>query len=316
MSLSEPANDSRLSSALGGIRSRLSLTYWQRDRLSGYVFVSPLFIGFVIFVLGPIATVFWYSLHDWTLIQPELRWIGTANFQAILDDHLMPAVAFNSIVFAVGYVPLTVGLGLLMALALNRAIRGIAAFRTFYFMPVVVSLVAWTIVWRFILNSEGVLNAILDQFGIDGPNWLRDPGLAMASVIVIQILKNAGLSMVLFLAALQGVPKDLEEAARVDGATGHQVLRYITLPLITAFIFLATILAVITSFKAFSLIFLTTLGGPGSATTVLAFYIYEEAFRANAPDYASALSVVLFICVLALTIIQFAVRKRWVFYEN
>jgi multiple sugar transport system permease protein len=201
-------------------------------------------------------------------------------------------------------------------LALSRAIRGIALFRTLYFMPVVVSLVAWTIVWRFILNSDGVLNATLAQVGIDGPNWLRDPGLAMVSVIAIQILKNAGLSMVLFLAALQGVPKDLEEAARVDGAASYQILRHITLPLITAFIFLATVLAVITSFKAFSLIFLTTLGGPGSATTVLAFYIYEEAFRANAPDYASALAVVLFICVLILTIVQFAVRKRWVFYEN
>jgi multiple sugar transport system permease protein len=245
-----------------------------------------------------------------------MTWNDGANFSAILEDRLMPTVAWNSIIFAIGYVPLTVGLGLVMALALNRAIRGIAVFRTFYFLPVVVSLVAWTIVWRFILNSEGVLNAALAQVGVDGPNWLRDPTLAMGSVIVIQILKNAGLSMVLFLAALQGVPKDLEEAARVDGAAPHQILRYITLPLITSFIFLATVLAVITSFKAFSLIFLTTLGGPGTATTVLAFYIYEEAFRSNSPDYASALAVVLFIVVLVLTIVQFGIRKRWVHYEN
>ena len=311
-----PASQARPKAVRGGLRSRLSLTYWQRDKLSGYIFVAPQFVGFVVFVLGPIAAVFWYSLHDWTLIQPQLRWSGSENFQAILDDRLMPTVAWNSIVFALGYVPCTVGLGLLMALALNRAITGIAIFRTFYFMPVVVSLVAWTIVWRFILNTEGVLNATLAQVGIDGPNWLRDPTLAMVSVVAIQILKNAGLSMVLFLAALQGVPRDLEEAARVDGAASHQVLRHITLPLITSFVFLATVLAVITSFKAFSLIFLTTLGGPGTATTVLAFYIYEEAFRSNAPDYASALASVLFVCVLVLTIIQFAIRKRWVFYEN
>jgi multiple sugar transport system permease protein len=310
-----PASQGRAPAARPGLGIR-SLTYWQRDRLTGYLFVSPLLVGFVVFVLGPILSVFWYSLHDWTLIQPQLRWNGLGNFQDMLDDHLMPTVAWNSIVFALGYVPLTVGLGLVMALGLNRAIRGISLFRTFYFMPVVVSLVAWTIVWRFILNTEGVLNAALAQVGIDGPNWLRDPALAMASVIVIQILKNAGLSMVLFLAALQGVPKDLEEAARVDGAGDRQVLRHITLPLITAFIFLATVLAVITSFKAFSLIYLTTLGGPGTATTVLAYYIYEEAFRSNAPDYASALAVVLFVCVLILTIIQFAIRKRWVFYES
>ncbi len=278
------------------------------------MFLAPQFVGFFIFVLAPIVAAVWFSLHDWQLIRNNFDWNGGANYSAILDDPLFPTVAWNSIIFAIGYVPLNVGLGLVMALALNRAFRGIGIFRTFYFLPVVVSLVAWTIIWRFMLNNEGVINGALAGIGIDGPNWLRD--LAMFSVTLIQILKNAGLSMVLFLAALQGVPVDLQEAARVDGAKDRQVLRYNTLPLITQYIFLATVLAVITSLKSFSLIFLTTLGGPGSATTVLAYYIYVRGFQTYDIGYASALAVVLFICVLVLTAGQFAIRKRWVVYED
>jgi multiple sugar transport system permease protein len=292
------------------------VTYWQRDQLSGFLFILPQLLGFTVFVFGPIVAVFWFSAHDWHLIQRNFDFRLFGNFGDIVNDRLIGTIARNSIIFSLGYVPLNVGLGLVMALGLNRAMRGIAIFRTLYFLPVVVSLVAWTIIWRFILNHEGVLNAALAGVGIDGPNWLREPNLALFSVILIQILKNAGLSMVLFLAALQGIPQDLVDAARTDGADGRRVLRYITLPLITPFIFLAVILAVITSLKSFSLIFLTTGGGPGDATTVLAYYIFQVAFETFEMGYASALAVVLFMCVLILTIVQFVVRKRWVAYEE
>ncbi len=273
-------------------------------------------LGFLAFVLGPIVAVFWFSVHDWHLVKANFDFAGLGNYEAMVDDKVMPTVVRNSIIFAFGYVPLNVLTGLGLALVLNRAIRGLAGFRAIYFLPVVVSLAAWTIVWRLILNREGVLNGFLEMVGIDGPNWLRDPTLAMVSVIVVQILKNAGLSMVLFLAALQGVPKDLEDAARVDGANSRQVTRYISIPLITPFIFLATVLAVITSLKSFSLIFLTTGGGPGDATTVLAYYIYEVAFSAYQMGYASALAVILFVAIMVLTVAQFSVRKRWVVYEE
>jgi multiple sugar transport system permease protein len=291
-------------------------SYWQRDALTGYGLIAPQVLGFLVFIAGPIIAVFWFSLHDWHLVQRNFDFRGLGNYTDTLRDPLMGSVVRNSLIFVLGYVPLNVGLGLVMALAVNRAIRGIALFRTLYFMPVVVSLVAWTIVWRMILNNEGALNGYLATLGIDGPNWLREDDLAMLSVIVIQILKNAGLSMVLFLAALQGIPQDLTDAARVDGADGRKVLRHITIPLITPFIFLATVLAVITALKSFSLIFLTTGGGPGEATTVLAYYIYEVAFATFEMGYASALAVLLFLCILLLTVVQFRVRKRWVVYED
>ena len=260
--------------------------------------------------------MFWFSLHDWHLIYRNFDFRGAGNFTDMLDDPLMATVATNSVVFALGYVPLVVALGLVLAVALNRALRGIALFRTLYYLPVVVSLVAWTIIWRFILNEQGVLNGFLATIGIDGPNWLRDPDLAMFSVILVQLLKNAGFNMVLFLAALQGVPPELQDAARVDGADGRRVFRHVTLPLITPFIFLAIVLSVITSLKSFSLIFLTTGGGPGDATMVLAYYIYEIGFQVFEMGYASALAVVLFLAVMALTIVQFVIRKRWVVYES
>jgi multiple sugar transport system permease protein len=297
-------------------QTRRGLTYWRRDALTGYAFIAPQYIGFLVFILGPIVAVFWFSLHDWHLIYRNFDFRGLGNFTDMASDDLMPTVARNSIVFALGYVPLVVGLGLILAIALNRVLRGIAIFRTLYFLPVVVSLVAWTIVWRFILNEQGALNGFLSIVGIDGPNWLRDPNLAMVSVILVQILKNAGFNMVLFLAALQGVPRELEDAARVDGADDRRVFRHVTLPLITPFVFLTTILAVITSLKSFSLIFLMTGGGPGDATTVLAYYIYEIGFQTFEMGYASALAVVLFLAVMVLTVSQFVIRKRWVVYES
>jgi multiple sugar transport system permease protein len=297
-------------------RSRRGLTYWRRVALKGYAFIAPQMLGFLVFILGPIVAVFWFSLHDWHLIYKNFDFRGLGNFTDMADDPLMPTVVRNSLVFALGYVPLVVGLGLVLAVALNRALRGIAIFRTLYYLPVVVSLVAWTIVWRFILNEQGALNGFLSIVGIDGPNWLREPPLAMLSVILVQILKNAGFNMVIFLAALQGVPPELEDAARVDGADDRRVFRHITLPLITPFVFLATILAIITSLKSFSLIFLMTGGGPGDATLVLAYYIYEIGFQTFEMGYASALAVVLFLAVIGLTIVQFAIRKRWVVYES
>jgi multiple sugar transport system permease protein len=184
-------------------------------------------------------------------------------------------------------------------------------------MPVVVSLVAWVIVWRFLLQSDGGINAILQLVaGVEGPNWLREPEWALAMVVLVQLLKNAGLAMVLFLAALQGIPTTLQDAARVDGAGRVAEFRNITLPLITPFIYLVSILAVIAALKSFSLIFLMTRGGPGSATTVLAYYIYKQAFEFYRMGYASALAAVLFALVLGLTVAQFLTRKRWVYSET
>jgi multiple sugar transport system permease protein len=293
------------------------ITYWQRDRASGYGFIGPQLLGFLVFVLGPILAVFWFSLHEWNLIFGNFEFTGLGNYQRLLTDPDFGPVAVNSALFAVGYVPLNVLLGLFSAVAVNRAVMGLAIFRTIYFAPVVVSIVAWTIVWRFMLQGDGVINGFIQLLtGSPGANWLREPDLALAWVVIVQVLKTAGLSMILFLAALQGIPREYEEAARVDGANGRNVFFRITLPLITPFIFLVTALSVINSLKTFALIYLLTRGGPGNDTTVLAYYIYEVGFQRFEMGYASTLAVVLFVVVMALTVFQFALRKRWVYAEE
>jgi multiple sugar transport system permease protein len=294
-----------------------NLTYRQRDALTGYLFVLPQVGGFSVFVLGPILAVFWFSLHDWNLVFGTFEFTGLGNYGKLARDPQIDAVARNTVLFTLAYVPLSVGLGLALALLTNRALRGMALFRTLYFMPVVVSLVAWVIVWRFLLQADGGLNAVLQAAaGIQGPNWLRDPEWALVVAVLVQIFKNAGLAMVLFLAALQGIPQTVQEAARVDGAGRIREFRHITLPLITPFIYLTSILAVIAALKSFSLIFLMTRGGPGNATTVLAYYIYKQAFEFSAMGYASALAAVLFALVLGLTVAQFVTRRKWVYSET
>ena len=287
----------------------------QRDAVVGALFVAPQFLGFTAFVLGPILAVFWFSLHDWNIVFGTFEFVGLRNFTTMLSDDKVAVVGMNTLAFTALYVPFNVLIGLGLALVANRSMQGITFFRTLYFAPVVVSLVAWTIVWRFLLQIDGGLNALLLNLGATGPNWLREPEVAMVTVVLVQLLKNAGLGMVLFLAALQGVPSTLIDAARIDGAGRWAAFRHITLPLITPFIFLVTILAVIAALKSFSLIFLMTRGGPGLSTTVLAYYIYKQGFEFYAMGYASALAVILFAVVLAFTIAQFVTRKRWVYSE-
>lgn len=268
------------------------------------------------FIFGPIVAVFWLALHDWNLVFGSPKFAGLGNFARMLADEDIPQVALNSMFFAFGYVPLNVLLGLAIALAVHRATLAVPFFRTLYFAPVVVSLVAWSIVWRFLLQDDGVINAVLRLADVDGPNWLRDQSTALWMVVVVQVLKTAGFSMVLFLAALQAIPQELEEAARLDGAGAWALIRRVTLPLIAPFIFLVTVLSVITSLKSFALIYLLTGGGPGRATTVLAYYIYDQGFRRFEFGYASALAVILFAIVLLLTATQFALRRRWVYSET
>ncbi len=221
-----------------------------------------------------------------------------------------------SLWFSVGLVVLNISLALVLAVLLNQRLPGTTTFRTFFFFsPVVVSLVAWTIVWSFLLQADGGINGFLSLLGVDGPNWLRGETTAMLSVIVVQVFKNVGLNMILFLAALQGVPEEIQEAARIDGAGAWRRFRSITLPLISPTVLLVSILTIVGSLEVFAQIAVLTGGGPGNSTTVLVYYLYQQAFRFNDFGYASAISVLLFVIVLVLTLVQWQTRKRWVFHE-
>ena len=303
-------------SITGAARKRPYWTVKRRDRLAGYLFITPQFAGIVVFVLVPLVLVFWYSLHEWNVLAGSFTFVGPGNYRQLLDDPTLPGVLAATAIFSIGLVILNLSLAMLLAVLLNQKLRGITAFRTLFFSPVVVSLVAWTIVWGFLLQNDGGINGVLAQIGIEGPNWLRGETTAMLSVIVVQVFKNVGLNMVLFLAALQGVPRDLYDAAWVDGAGPWTRFRRITVPLISPTIILASIITVVGSLQVFAQIAVLTQGGPGISTTVLVYYLYQYAFQFHYFGYGSTLGVLLFVIVAILTYVQWRMRRRWVFYEQ
>lgn len=294
-------------------------SFWtieRRDSLAGLLFIAPQLFGVIVFVLLPLALVFWYSLHTWNVLANTFTFAGAANYQQLLSDPGVPQALLASAIFSAGLVVLNLSLALLLAVLLNTKLKGMIVFRTLFFSPVVVSLVAWTIVWGFLLQKNGGINGLLEMIGVAGPNWLRMPGTAMLSVIVVQVFKNVGLNMILFLAALQGVPKDVYEAARIDGATRFEQFRYMTVPLISPTILLTAIITVVGSLQVFAQIAVLTQGGPGMSTTVLVYYLYQQAFQFHFFGYGSTLSILLLVIVAVLTFAQWQLRRRFVYYER
>jgi multiple sugar transport system permease protein len=301
---------------LGGHASSPFWTIARRDSLAGLLFSAPQLIGITLFVLIPLCLVFWYSLHEWNVLGNTFTYTGAQNYQTLIEDTNLLEVLGATAIFSAGLVVLNMSLALVLAVLLNQTLAGITVFRTLFFSPVVVSLVAWTIVWGFLLQKNGGINGMLQIFGIAGPNWLRGEATAMISVIVVQVFKNVGLNMILFLAALQGVPNELYEAARIDGAPRFKQFRRITLPLISPTIMLTSIITIVGSLQVFAQIAVLTQGGPGLSTTVLVYYLYQQAFQFHLFGYGSTLSILLFVIVAVLTFAQWQLRKRIVFYEN
>ncbi len=298
---------------------RSSSPFWtiaRRDSLAGFLFIAPQLIGIIAFVLIPLGLVFWYSLHEWNVLANTFTYTGAQNYRMLIEDESLVEVLGATAIFSAGLVVMNMSLALLLAVLLNQKLAGIAIFRTLFFSPVVVSLVAWTIVWGFLLQKNGGINGMLLMVGIEGPNWLREETTAMISVIVVQVFKNVGLNMILFLAALQGVPKELYEAARIDGAPAFKQFRRITLPLISPTILLTSIITIVGSLQVFAQIAVLTQGGPGLSTTVLVYYLYQQAFQFHFFGYGSTLSILLFAIVAVLTFAQWQMRKRIVFYES
>ena len=288
----------------------------RRESLSGYLFIAPQLIGIIVFVLIPLGLVVYYSLHEWNVLAGTFKNERPTNNKKQESDPSLPEVMLASGLFSAGLVVFNLSLALLLAILVNQKLRGIAVFRTLFFSPVVVSLVAWTIVWGFLLQANGGINGILAVFGIIGPNWLRTPATAMISVITVQVFKNVGLNMVLFLAALQGVPRELYEAARVDGASRFKQFRRITVPLISPTILLTMIITIVGSLQVFAQIAVLTQGGPGMSTTVLVYYLYQQAFQFHRFGYGSTLAILLFVIVAVLTFVQWQMRRKLVFYES
>ncbi|RDI34938.1 carbohydrate ABC transporter permease [Lentzea flaviverrucosa] len=291
-------------------------TYRRRDNLVGYLFVAPALLGSLAFVLIPLGMVGWYSLNEWNVLGGTFEFIGGENYARLLADEKLRDSLVATAWFAAGLVALNLSLALLLAVLLNQKLRGTTLFRTLFFSPVLVSLVAWTLVWQLMLQPEGSVNGLLGVFGVGGPNWLRGETTAMVSVVVVQVIKNVGLNMVLFLAALQGVPATLYEAAKIDGAGAWRRFRSITIPLISPTILLTSIITIVGSLQVFAQIAVLTQGGPGTSTTVLIYYLYQQAFQFHHFGYGATISVLLFVIVAALTLLQWQMRRKWVLHES
>lgn len=283
-----------------------------REAIEAWLFVSPILTGFLIFFAGPLIAVVVYSLSDWNLLTQEATFVGLENYRdALTVNPDFWHVMRNSLIFALGLVPMNMALALTLALALSRPFFGVVFFRTIFFAPVVTSAVAWAIVWKFLLQGEqGAVNQMLAVVGITGPNWLREPDWAMFAVIVTRVIKMVGLNMILYIAALQAIPRDYEEAARLEGASRWQIFRKIIWPLLAPTTLVIMVITMIGSFKVFDHIYLMTGGGPENGTLVLAFYIYEQGFKFFDVGYASALAMIMFAVVMGLTVLQLTLRRK------
>ncbi|GAA3139805.1 carbohydrate ABC transporter permease [Kribbella aluminosa] len=295
------------------------MRYWttrRRDVLTGYLFIAPQLIGVVLFVLIPVGLAIWYSLNKWNVFTGKQVFVGADHYAALAADPQLPSVLLATVVFSGGVVVLNITLGLLIAVLLNRRFRGATFFRTLFFSPVVVSVVAWTLVWGFLLQDNGGINGLLRAIGLAAPNWLQHGDTAMLSVVVSQVVRSVGVNMVLFLAALQGVPSELYEAARIDGARSRSMFTRITLPLISPTVLLTAIITVVGALQSFAQIAVLTGGGPGLSTTVLVYYVFQQAFEFNDIGYGSTLALMLLSFVMVLTLLQWQLRRKWVFHEQ
>jgi multiple sugar transport system permease protein len=284
-------------------------------RYEGFLYIAPLILGIAAFQLFPIFVSVYISFTEWDGIsQPQF--VGVGNYvEMFTGDPLFLETLRNTIVFTLLAIPLTTILGFILALLCNRKLRGISLLRAAYFAPYITNVVAIGYIWYWIYNPErGFLNGLLSMVGIDGPAWLSSSTWALPAVVIVSVWQGAGYPMVIFLAGLQGIPKDLYEAAEIDGAGAWNRVRRITLPMLTPSLFFVLVTQFITSFQVFGVIYIMTQGGPGNATSVYIYYLYQTAFSFGKLGYASAMAWLLFAILAIVTYAQWRLQRRWVFY--
>jgi len=278
------------------------------------LFIAPSFVPLFAFLIMPMFGTVWVSFNAWDLLSPA-KWVGIQNFVDLFHDPKFFHSLRNTFIFVLGYLPLVYIMGLCAAVALNKKFRGNTIFRAMYFLPTITSWVVVALLWKWILNpSGGLVNSFLHIFGIDGPGWWTSKSWAMISVIIPSAWKDLGYVMLILLAGLQAIPEDLKEAAAIDGANKRQVFWKITFPLLTPATFFVVVISLINNFQVFDQVYLMTNGGPEGATDVIVQQIYKNSFEYGRMGYASAMSLILFIFILAITLIQMKLQKRWVHY--
>ena len=286
-----------------------------------YLLILPSLLCFLLFVFIAVGASLGISFLDWGLAGPK-GFVGLQNYRELLRDPVFERVALNTVFYIVTIVPLQLALGLAIAVALNQAVRGLDAFRLVYFLPVVTTIVAGAIVFRLLLARNGPLADVISGLGrllgvpLSLPDLLGSTQNSKWSVVLLTLWKNTGFTMVVYLAALQGVPKELMDAAHVDGANAWHRFRNVTLPMISSTTFFLFILQTIGAFQLFAEPFVMTRGGPAQSSEPVVQYIYDNAFRFTRMGKASAIAWFLFIFIFGFTLFQNIMQRRWVYYET
>ncbi|CAN7354672.1 carbohydrate ABC transporter permease [Arthrobacter sp. LjRoot14] len=283
----------------------------RRNTLVGWTFILPNFLGFLAFTLIPVMAAFALSFMESSSFTAP-RWIGLENFQRLFQSDTFWVALRNTVAYALGHVPLTMALALLLAMLLNRKLKGIGFFRVAIFFPYITSLVAVAVVWNMLFSPDsGPINQFLNAIGIaEAPGWTSSSDWAMPAVIITSVWRDMGYYMILYLAGLQAIPNELYEAAEVDGASAWQRFWNVTIPSLRPTTFFVVVMLTISSFKVFDLIVVMTNGGPGRSTTVLSQLIYQSGIVEGKFGYSSAISLVLFVIVLTVTVLQFKIQQR------
>ena len=289
-------------------------TYKRAQRNTAILFLLPNFLGFLVFIVYPVLKSLYISFFNWDGLGTK-EFIGFQNYIRLFQDSTFQISFLNNLHYTIVTVPLSIFLGIMIALLMNTKMAGIKAFRVIYFLPQVTSMIAIGIVWTTVLANYGPVNQILMSIGVENPpQWLSSSTWALISVEMVSIWRSMGYNAIILLAGLQGINAELYEAAKIDGAGVFKRFTKITFPMLSPTIFLCTVLQFISSFQVFDTIMGMTQGGPGRATNVLTYYIYQRAFVDFRFGYASAVAYVLFIIILILTLVQFIGQKKWVNY--
>lgn len=316
-SLSRPIADAPRASAAAIVHGPRKRKAPVGEWLLFLLFIGPNLLLFGIFTYWPLVYSAYLSTVRWDMISPAKKQVGLANFRYLLHDPAFRTVMRNTLVFTVGAVGGSLVLGLAIAMLLNQNLRGRDVARAVVFMPTLLSGAAIGMVWVYMFDPRfGLIKTLLDPFGIPSPYWLKDTHWALPAIIIVYCWKNLGFATVIFLAGLQAIPKDLYEAATVDGAGPLWRFRSITLPMLSPITFFLLVTSIFSTFESFDIIQVMTRGGPVDATNTLIYYVYQQGFVAFNAGRASAAAIVLFVVMLAVTLFQMLVSERKVHYGS
>jgi multiple sugar transport system permease protein len=289
----------------------------RREAVAGYLFLSAPFLLFIVFLGGPLVANIVISFLEWDLMT-EPSFVGFENYRELLSDQTARAAIINTFVFTFWSVVLHLGLGLMLALAVSRAMPTALSYflRTVYFFPFIISWAAVAIIWRYVLDPNfGFLPYYIGELGISLPSVLISENWAMPALIFVDLWRTLGFTFIILLVGLQGIPGQLYEAARVDGANARQRFWHITIPMLSPTLLFATVVTFIGAFQILEPMFIITEGGPGDATLSIVMHLYETGFRSFEMGYASAQAVVIFVTIMVVTLIQMGASRYWVHYE-